>query len=39
MPRRRPKRLEWVSAFSLIVGLVWLYLEVLRLIAISRARG
>jgi uncharacterized YccA/Bax inhibitor family protein len=28
-----PKKLEWYAAFSLMVGLVWLYLEVLRLLA------
>ena len=28
-----PKKLEWYAAFGLMVGLVWLYLEVLRLLA------
>jgi len=28
-----PKRLEWYAAFSLMVGLVWLYLSVLRLLS------
>ncbi len=33
-----PKQFEWLAAFGLIITLVWLYLEVLRLIALSRAR-
>ena len=33
-----PKYLEWYGAFSLIVTLVWLYLEILRLLAKLRSR-
>ena len=33
-----PKELEWHAAFGVILTLVWLYLEVLRMIALSRAR-
>lgn len=33
-----PKHMEWYAAFGLILTLVWLYLEVIRLIALSRAR-
>lgn len=33
-----PKVNEWQAAFGIILTLVWLYLEVLRLIALSRAR-
>lgn len=28
-----PKYMEWYGAFSLLVTLVWLYLEILRLLA------
>jgi uncharacterized YccA/Bax inhibitor family protein len=28
-----PKYMEWYSAFGLLVTLVWLYLEILRLLA------
>jgi uncharacterized YccA/Bax inhibitor family protein len=31
--QRAPKALEWYSAFALIVTLVWLYLEILRLLS------
>lgn len=31
--RRAPKYMEWYSAFGLLVTLVWLYLELLRLLA------
>jgi uncharacterized YccA/Bax inhibitor family protein len=31
--RKAPKYMEWYSAFGLIVTLVWLYLEILRLLA------
>lgn len=31
-----PKRMEWYGAFGLMVTLVWLYMELLRLIAKSR---
>lgn len=30
---RAPKHLEWYSSFSLLVTLVWLYLEILRLLS------
>lgn len=30
---RAPRRMEWYGAFGLMVSLVWLYLEVLRLLA------
>jgi uncharacterized YccA/Bax inhibitor family protein len=33
-----PKQMEWYAAFGLILTLVWLYLEVIRLIALSRSR-
>lgn len=33
-----PREMEWVAAFGLILTLVWLYLEVIRLIALSRSR-
>ncbi|MCP4306305.1 MAG: Bax inhibitor-1/YccA family protein [bacterium] len=33
-----PKVYEWQAAFGIILTLVWLYLEVLRLIALSRSR-
>lgn len=33
-----PKAMEWYGAFALIVGLVWLYLEILRLLARVRRR-
>jgi uncharacterized YccA/Bax inhibitor family protein len=35
---RAPKYLEWYGAFSLLVTLVWLYLEILRLLAKLRER-
>lgn len=31
--RGAPKQLEWIAAFGLLVTLVWLYVEVLRLLA------
>jgi uncharacterized YccA/Bax inhibitor family protein len=31
-----PRYMEWYSAFGLLVTLVWLYLEILRLLAKSR---
>jgi uncharacterized YccA/Bax inhibitor family protein len=31
-----PKYMEWYCAFSLMVALVWLYLEMLRLLALTR---
>ena len=33
-----PKYMEWYGAFSLMVTLVWLYLEILRLLAKLRSR-
>lgn len=30
---RAPKRLEWYAAFGLMVTLIWLYLEILNLLA------
>lgn len=33
-----PKHMEWYGAFSLMVTLVWLYLEILRLLAKLRSR-
>ena len=33
---RSPKYMEWYSAFGLIVTLIWLYLEILRLLAKRR---
>jgi uncharacterized YccA/Bax inhibitor family protein len=35
---RAPKYMEWYGAFGLLVTLIWLYLEVLRLLAILRGR-
>jgi uncharacterized YccA/Bax inhibitor family protein len=36
--RRAPKYMEWYGAFGLLVTLVWLYLEILRLLAKLRER-
>jgi uncharacterized YccA/Bax inhibitor family protein len=33
-----PKYMEWYCGFGLLVTLVWLYLEVLRLLAKLRSR-
>ena len=33
-----PKYMEWYGAFGLLVTLVWLYLEILRLLAKIRSR-
>ena len=33
-----PKYFEWYSAFGLLVTLVWLYLEILRLLSKVRSR-
>ena len=33
-----PKAMEWYGAFALVVGLIWLYLEILRLLARARRR-
>ena len=34
-----PKYMEWYSAFGLLVTLVWLYLEILRLLGKGRGRN
>jgi uncharacterized YccA/Bax inhibitor family protein len=36
--RGAPKYLEWYGAFALMVTLVWLYMEILRLLSKLRAR-
>ena len=36
--RRAPKYMEWYAAFGLLVTLVWLYIEILRLLARLRNR-
>ena len=33
-----PKHLEWYAAFGLMITLVWLYIEILRLLAKLRSR-
>jgi uncharacterized YccA/Bax inhibitor family protein len=33
---RAPKRMEWYAGFGILVTLIWLYLEILRLLAITR---
>jgi uncharacterized YccA/Bax inhibitor family protein len=33
-----PKYMEWFGAFGLMVTLIWLYLEILRLLAKLRSR-
>jgi uncharacterized YccA/Bax inhibitor family protein len=33
-----PKSMEWYSAFGLLATLVWLYLQVLQLLALTRSR-
>ena len=33
-----PKYMEWYGAFGLLVTLIWLYLEILRLLAKLRSR-
>jgi uncharacterized YccA/Bax inhibitor family protein len=33
-----PKYMEWYGAFGLMVTLIWLYLEILRLLGKSRRR-
>jgi uncharacterized YccA/Bax inhibitor family protein len=37
--RGAPKYLEWYGAFALMVTLVWLYMEILRLLSKLRGRG
>jgi uncharacterized YccA/Bax inhibitor family protein len=34
-----PKYMEWYGAFGLLVTLVWLYIEILRLLAKLRSRN
>ncbi len=34
-----PKYMEWYGAFGIMVTLIWLYLEILRLLAKSRSRN
>ena len=36
--RGAPKYLEWYGAFALMVTLVWLYMEILRLLSKLRSR-
>jgi uncharacterized YccA/Bax inhibitor family protein len=36
---RAPKYMEWYSAFGLMVTLIWLYLEILRLLSKARSRN
>ena len=33
-----PKYMEWYAAFGLMVTLIWLYLEILKLLAKTRSR-
>ncbi|MEH3090395.1 MAG: Bax inhibitor-1/YccA family protein, partial [Microbacterium arborescens] len=35
-PQRRPRQFGWVGAFGIMVTVVWLYVEILRIIAILR---
>ena len=35
---RSPRYMEWYGAFGLMIALVWLYLEILRLLALLRRR-
>jgi uncharacterized YccA/Bax inhibitor family protein len=35
---RAPKYMEWYGAFGLLVTLIWLYLEILRLLSKLRSR-
>jgi hypothetical protein len=37
--RGAPKYLEWYGAFALMVTLVWLYMEILRLLSKLRSRN
>jgi len=34
-----PKYMEWYGAFALVVTLVWLYLEILRLLSKMQSRN
>ena len=37
--RGAPKYMEWYGAFGLLVTLVWLYLEILRLLSKLQSRN
>lgn len=37
--KKSPKYMEWYSSFGLLVTVVWLYLEILRLLAKARSRN
>ena len=37
--RKNPKYMEWHGGFSLLVTLVWMYLEILRLLAKLRGNN
>jgi uncharacterized YccA/Bax inhibitor family protein len=37
--RQAPKYMEWYGGFSLMVTLVWMYLEILRLLSKARSRN
>jgi uncharacterized YccA/Bax inhibitor family protein len=37
--RGAPKWMEWYSGFSLLVTLVWLYMEILRLLSLLSRRN
>ena len=37
--RGAPKYMEWYAAFGLMVPLVWLYIEILRLLAKLQSRN
>ena len=37
--RRAPKDMEWSGAFGLMVTLIWLYIEILRLLSKLRSRN
>jgi len=36
--RGAPKQMEWYGAFALIVTMIWLYIEILRLLSMIRSR-
>ena len=36
--QKAPKYMEWYAAFGLLVTLIWLYLEILRLLAKMRSK-
>jgi uncharacterized YccA/Bax inhibitor family protein len=37
--RNAPKYMEWYAAFGLMVTLIWLYIEILRLLSKLRSRN